>query len=114
MADVILKDASGNDVEYSGVTAIDVPVASTAGEIVTNRFTSLLNTRAYVIEGNGSADGVACYKVLDSLQWLPSNYCLLFAITDDEYQSYGGDGAVCFVTTKSLTIGETYKITDMY
>ena len=114
MANVILKDANGNDVEYSNVTQIELPARNTAGEVVPTRFTSLLNTRAYAIERNGSADGVACYKVLDSLQWIPSQYYLQFAITDDDYQSYGGDGVICFVTTKNLKIGETYKMTDMY
>ena len=114
MANVILKDENGNDVEYGNVTQIELPARNTAGEVVPCRFTSLLSTRAYAIERNGSADGVACYKVLDSLPYIPTQYCLLFEVTDSDYQSYGGDGVICLVTTKSLTIGETYKMTDMY
>lgn len=114
MADIILKDKYGNEVKHAGITQIEIPSLNTAGEVVPIRFTSLLNTRAYAIERNGSSDGVACYKVLDSLMWIPTQYCLMFEVTEDDCQSYGGDSVICFVTTKSLTIGETYKATDMY
>lgn len=114
MADVILKDASGNDVKYSGVTVIDVPVASTAGEMVTNRFTALINAKVYIVKRANSVDGSAYWEVLGKLQYIPTNDCIQFSLTDSEYQSYGGDGVVCFVTTKSLTVGETYASTDMY
>lgn len=114
MANVILKDANGNGVEYSDITVIEVPTKNNSGEVVTNRFTALSNAKAYVIKKAGSVDGTICYKVLDSLEWLPSQYAILFSLSDDDYKSYGGNGVICFVTTKDLTVGETYKVTDMY
>lgn len=114
MADVILKDASGNDVEYSGVTQVESRVRNSAGELDTRKFTTIESLKAYVIESADSVGGVACYKILDSLQYLPSENFIMFSLSDEDYQSYGGDGVICFVTTKSLTVGNTYLATDMY
>ena len=114
MANVVLRDLGGNEVEYSGVDQIKAPVRNTAGELVKRKFTTIESLMAYVIEQTDSVGGMARYKILDKLQWLPSENFIMFSISDADYQSYGGDGAVCFVTTKTLTVGETYLASDMY
>lgn len=114
MANVVLKDLNGNEVEYSGVTQIKAPVRNSAGELVTRKFTTIESLKAYAIETADSVGGTACYKILDRLQYLPSENFIMFSLSDEDYQSYGGDGVICFVTTKSLTVGNTYLATDMY
>ena len=119
MANVILKDASGNDVEYSGVTVIEVPVASTAGEVVTNRFTVLSSTKVYVISRQDDGN----YLVLKELQRIPSQYCVNFGLYDSDFEELNEDAQVMgsgkiwydfLLTTKTLTVGETYAFADMY
>lgn len=119
MADIVLKDLNGNEVEYGGVTKIEAPVRNSAGELVTNRFTALLSTNVYVISKQDDGN----YLVQKKLQCIPSQYCVNFGLYDSDFEELNEDAQVMgsgkiwygfLLTTKALTVGETYAFEDMY
>ena len=114
MAGIVLKDGSGNAVEYSGVTQIKVPYQDDDGNVSVRKFTRLATINAYVLVQCGDSNGVALYEILDKLAYIPSDDFFFFGFSDEDYQNYGSDGVTCIITAKSLTVGNTYLATDLY
>ena len=112
MAEIILKDLNSNENEYSNVTQIEVPYRDNNGALDTRKFTSLLNAKVYAInkiEGN-------TYLVKKKLQYIPSQYLVLYALDESEFKEVGDANGSCsfILTTKELEVGNTYALTDVY
>ena len=115
MANIILKDKDGIPVTHNGITQLEV-----AGTDKVHKYTQLSVLRAYIVSQVGESNGIAQYKVMRQLQFLPSEDFFAFVITDTECKELGekqGDGSYVvsqFLTPKSLTVGSTYLATEMY
>lgn len=115
MANIILKDKDGIPVTHNGITQLEV-----AGTDKAHKYTQLSVLRAYIVSQVGESNGIAQYKVMRQLQFLPSEDCFAFAITDTDCKEFGAkqsDGSYVvsqFLTPKSLTVGNTYLATEMY
>lgn len=123
MAGLVLKDKSGKAVEYNGVSRVSIPYQNDAGTMGVQKFTRITNQNVYIIspEGNG-------YKIIDWANRIPNDDYMLFEFSENDVKDYGyeventHDGVVVskelrlllFVTTKTLTIGETYALADMH
>ena len=103
---VILKDKYGNTSDYAGVNQIEVPCEGYSQD--TLKYTRLGVLKAYEVESAGSINGVSAYKILSRFQYLPSDDYFLFTVQASE------NITTCFITPKSLTVGQTYVATDMY
>lgn len=118
MAGIVLKDESGNAVEYSGVTQFKVPYQDDDGNTAgTQKFTRMASLNAYAIIGSDVISGG--YKVAKRLSVLPTDNAFMaeFSVEDCEefgYESSGSHKLLVFLTPKRLTVGESYAYTDMY
>lgn len=110
MADIVLKDESGNPVTYEGVSQINVP-----GTDKTHKYKVMSSLYAYAVTQQD--DGK--WLVNKKLQYIPNEDYLYFGFYEEDFESFAtGDAGSrwigLFVTAKYLTVGNTYEPTEMY
>jgi hypothetical protein len=110
MADVVLKNGKGNPITYEGVSQINVP-----GPDKTHKYKVMSSLYAYAVTQQD--DGK--FLVHKKLEYLPTEDFLYFGFYEEDFESFAtGDSGErwigLFVTTKSLTVGNTYETTEMY
>ena len=118
MAGIILKDGVGNEIEYSGVSQIKIPYKNSDGTTKGIKYTDISSLKIYAVT---QSDGK--YLVQKRFEYIPSNDCYVFAVYETECREFDDDdgstsdkgcAVLVFVTPKTLTIGETYALADMY
>lgn len=114
MAGIVLKDRSGNEIEYEAATQLNVPCYNANGDRSMNIFTKLSSLTAHIVS---TEDGVN-YKIEKYISSI-GGAANFFEFSDSQCKEYGyenTDGSykmMVFLYPKTLTIGETYKIWDM-
>ena len=109
-----LKDKSGNELDYTGVTQMEAKIINADGSEDAEVFTRVLSLSAYAIKQTGSENNTAKYTILKKLAYLPAGDFMAFGMSDTEYQELGGDGFTILLTLKTLTVGNEYLATDLY
>lgn len=112
MAGIVLKDGGGNVIEYSDINQIRVPYRNDDGEMSVYKFHRLVSLRSYILRQNGSSNGIAMYEVISSLQLLASDDFFACSPTDAQIQELST--AMIFITTKRLTVGNTYLANEIF
>lgn len=116
MAGIVLKGPKGEVIEYSGVTQMEIPYQDDDKNTSAEKFTRIESLNSYAVLSQGDGN----YKVLKTLEYIPSNEFFMCGITDTDCQELGkeqSDGSyfiTIFLTPKSLTVGTTYAAGDMY
>lgn len=108
-----LKDKTGNELDYTGVTQFEAKIIDADGNEAEGRFTRLGSLNAYAVRPNGSENNIAKYEILSTVPKIGTDDSLMFGCSDEEYQALGGDGITVILTLKRLTVGNTYLATDM-
>lgn len=101
-----LKDRLGTEVDYGAVTQIVAPFDNNAGYA---NYVRLASLKVYIIEGVGSIGGVSAYKILEKLSVFGTDSLIMFSVSSGNI-----DDTFYFVTTKNLTVGNTYPVDEMY
>ena len=118
MAGIVLKDRNGNAVEYSGANQIRVPHQDSEGNVSKKKLTRMSSLKAYVVIASDVISGG--YKVTKKLSTFPTDDFFMseFSVEDCEEFGYetstGSHKLIVFLTPKSLTVGKSYAVTDMY
>lgn len=109
-----LKDKSGNELDYAGITQMEAKIIDADGNEAEARFTRVWSLNAYAIKQTGSENNIAKYTILRKLESLPAGDFKAYGMSDAQYQELGGDGFTILLTLENLAVGSEYLATDLY
>lgn len=115
MAGILLKDRSGNIGEYSSITQINSKYKDNSGNLSKHKFTRMASLYAYAVYQQ--TDGT--YLIQKALDYIPSDNFFYFGLYESEFENLatgtsGSRWVGLWLTTKLLTVGNTYAAEDMY
>lgn len=112
---IVLKDKTGVPVEYEGIARIDVLSHDVDGNSEIAHFSRLQWMKCYAF----TADGNGNMLITGQISSLGGSNIFMFGFDDADMEKMGkpqADGRQtlqCFLSLRNLTVGETYKSSDI-